>query len=106
MFLKKTETDKHIGSDRKLVRKYMIFHGEVQAVGFRYTATQAARMYGCTGWCRNEYDGTVTVEIQGTEQEIAAVVATIQGRSHIVVDSIDVEELQVIPDERQFGVKY
>ena len=93
-------------TDKNLVRKEMIFHGEVQAVGFRFTASQAAKMYGCTGWCRNEYDGTVIVEIQGTEQEIAAVVDTIKSRSHIVVDWIDTRELPVDPDERRFGVKY
>ena len=106
MFGKKKETSASSNTDRKLVRKHMVFHGEVQAVGFRFTATQAAKMYGCTGWCRNEYDGTVTVEIQGTEEEIASVVATIKSRSHIVVDWIDSEDIAVVPDERRFGVMY
>ncbi|MBO6108396.1 MAG: acylphosphatase [Eubacterium sp.] len=87
------------------VRRRMSFHGEVQGVGFRFTATQAARMYGCTGWCRNEYDGTVTMEIQGTDAEINAVVATICKGKYIVVDRIDSEEIRIDTDERQFGVK-
>ena len=106
MFGKTKDTYNTTDTDRKLIRKHMVFHGEVQAVGFRFTATQAAKMYGCTGWCRNEYDGTVTVEIQGTAEEIAAVIATIKSRSHIVVDWIDSEDISVVSDERRFGVMY
>lgn len=89
-----------------MIRKHMVFHGEVQGVGFRFTASQAARMYGCTGWCRNEYDGTVSMEIQGDPKAIDAVVTTIMGGRYIMVDDIDVREIEVDPDERQFGVKF
>ncbi len=89
-----------------MIRKHMVFHGEVQGVGFRFTASQAARMYGCTGWCRNEYDGTVSMEIQGEPKAIDAVVSTIMGGRYIMVDDIDGREIDVDPDERQFGVKF
>ena len=46
-------------------RKSIVFHGRVQGVGFRWTASQIAGEYGLTGWVRNEYDGTVTMEVQG-----------------------------------------
>ncbi len=88
------------------IRKHMIFHGEVQGVGFRFTASQAARMYGCTGWCRNEYDGTVSMEIQGEPKAIDGVVATIMGGRYIMVDNIDIREIDIDPDERSFGVKF
>ena len=39
----------------------------MQGVGFRYTVVQAVNALGLTGWVRNEYDGTVTTELQGTE---------------------------------------
>ena len=48
-----------------MIRKHIIFTGQVQGVGFRWRAREAARLYGCTGWCRNEWDGSVTMEIQG-----------------------------------------
>lgn len=47
------------------VRKHMIFHGRVQGVGFRYTAKYLARSMNLTGWVKNEYDGTVVMEVQG-----------------------------------------
>ena len=44
-----------------MIRKHIVFTGQVQGVGFRWRARQAANLYGCTGWCRNERDGSVTM---------------------------------------------
>ena len=48
----------------------MIFTGRVQGVGFRYKVCYIARHHGMTGFARNEYDGSVTVEVQGTKEQI------------------------------------
>ena len=48
-----------------MIRKRITFTGQVQGVGFRWRARQAAQLYNCTGWCRNDWDGSVTMEIQG-----------------------------------------
>ena len=61
-----------------LIRRYITFRGRVQGVGFRYRASHAAKMYGCTGWCRNEWDGSVTMEIQGTEENIDKVILAVE----------------------------
>ena len=53
-----------------MTRKHIVFYGWVQGVGFRYRARLAADLYGCTGWVRNEYDGSVSMEIQGEEENI------------------------------------
>ena len=47
-----------------MIRKHIIFRGWVQGVGFRWRACQAAELYGCTGWVRNEWDGAVSMEIR------------------------------------------
>ena len=52
------------------VRKHMIFHGRVQGVGFRYTAKYLARSMNLTGWVKNEYDGTVVMEVQGRGNDL------------------------------------
>ena len=46
-------------------RRRIEFHGRVQGVGFRYQAQKYASAYGLKGWVRNEYDGSVTMEVQG-----------------------------------------
>ena len=56
-------------------RKHIIFYGSVQGVGFRYRACHAAQAVGVTGWVKNEYDGSVVMEIQGTEEQIDQVVS-------------------------------
>ena len=53
-----------------MTRKHIVFYGWVQGVGFRYRARHAADLYGCTGWVRNEYDGSVSMEIQAEEENI------------------------------------
>ncbi len=53
-----------------MIRKRIVFSGWVQGVGFRWRARQAAQLFDCTGWVKNEYDGSVTMEIQGSEEQI------------------------------------
>ena len=82
------------------VRKHMIFHGRVQGVGFRYTAKYLARSMNLTGWVKNEYDGTVVMEVQGSETLIFELM---KGLNRI--DWIDTEEME--PElESSFEVKY
>lgn len=90
----------------KKMRRRIAFYGCVQAVGFRWRAMQAARLYGATGWVRNEYDGSVTMEIQGTEADIEAVVATLQNDDYIRIDRMDSREIPLDPEERSFRVGY
>ena len=61
-----------------IIRKHIVFYGQVQGVGFRYRARHAADLYGCTGWVKNEYDGSVTMEIQGLEKQIDQVILAIE----------------------------
>ena len=91
---------------RNKVRKRIRFYGQVQAVGFRYTAYHAANMYGATGWVRNEYDDSVTMEIQGTQRQIDDVVAAIERGRYIEIDRMDVKTIPVLEDERGFRVAY
>lgn len=91
---------------RQTIRKYIRFYGSVQAVGFRYYAKKAADLYGATGWVQNEYDGSVSMEIQGTRQQIDDVIDGIQRGTYIRIDYMDEKPLTVIPDEHGFRVKY
>lgn len=42
--------------------------GHVQHRGFRYACVVSAERAQVTGWVRNERDGTVTAEVQGTAE--------------------------------------
>jgi acylphosphatase len=46
--------------------------GKVQGVGFRYSAIQAAKATGISGFVCNEHDGSVYIEAEGTKEQIEA----------------------------------
>ena len=85
------------------IRKHITFYGWVQGVGFRYRARHAAELYGCTGWVRNEWDGSVTMEIQGTEEAIDNVILAIEAGRYVKIESM---YSQTIPlDEDEYGFR-
>ena len=71
-----------------MIRRHIVFSGRVQGVGFRYRAAKAAEMYGCTGWVRNDRNGTVSMEIQGTEEQMDRVIRAIENGRFIRIDNI------------------
>ena len=56
-------------------RVHVIVSGEVQGVGYRYTMRIEADAAGVAGWVRNRRDGTVEAEIEGTDEQVDAVLA-------------------------------
>jgi acylphosphatase len=88
------------------VRYSITFYGDVQGVGFRYTACHAASAYGCTGWVRNEDDGSVTMEIQGTVAEIDRVIEKIERGRFISIERIDKKSIPVLDNEWGFDTKW
>jgi acylphosphatase len=85
-----------------MIRRHIVFTGWVQGVGFRWRARNAASLYGCTGWVRNEWDGSVTMEIQGEEAQIDQVLQTIAQSRYIHIDGIDSRVIPTLPQERSF----
>ncbi len=84
------------------VRKRIRFYGWVQGVGFRYRAREAARLYGCSGFVRNEWDGSVLMEIQGEETAIDQVILAVERGHFVRIENMKVEELSVDPEEHGF----
>lgn len=82
----------------------MIFTGRVQGVGFRYKVCYVARHYGMTGFARNEYDGSVTVELQGTREKIDDLIKILQHDSFIRIDNILREEME-LKEEKGFQIR-
>ena len=89
-----------------IIRRHIVFKGEVQGVGFRWRARNAAEAAGCTGWVRNEYDGSVTMEIQGTKYQIDYVTDKLKNGSFIEIDSMTSLPIPVIENERSFSYKW
>lgn len=88
-----------------MIRKRIVFHGWVQGVGLRYRARHAAERLGATGWVRNEYDGSVTMEIQGTEEQIDGVILAIERGRYVKIEKMDVETIPAVPNEQDFWTR-
>ena len=88
-----------------IIRKRMKIYGRVQGVGFRYRAEQAAGLLGITGWVRNAEDGTVEMEVQGSEAAINKMMTFINGGTYVRIDRIKTEIIET-EKESGFGVRW
>ena len=86
------------------VGKHIVFYGRVQGVGFRYTAKYMAQSLDLTGWVRNEYDGTVTMEVQGREALINKLLVGLNQNRFITIEWMDTKEIP-LEEERTFQVR-
>lgn len=84
------------------IRKHIVFHGRVQGVGFRYTAKYMAQSLGLVGWVKNEWDGTVTMEVQGRETLINKLLVGLNQGRYIEIEWMDTDE---IPLEQESGFR-
>ena len=88
-----------------MIRKAFKFTGSVQGVGFRYRAQYAANGLGITGWVKNEWDGSVSMEAQGSEEQINEMLKLINQGSYIRIDRMEYYEIPIVEDERSFHVR-
>jgi len=84
-----------------MVRRHIVFTGCVQGVGFRYRARHAASLYGCSGWVRNDWDGSVTMEIQGEDADIDRVIRAIEAGRYVQIEGMESRPVP-LKDERGF----
>ena len=89
--------------NNSIVRKHIVFFGYVQGVGFRYRARHAADLYGCTGWVRNEWDGSVSMEIQGEESKVDQVILAIERGTYVRIENMEVKTIPAV--EHDYGFR-
>lgn len=88
-------------------RYYVMFEGDVQGVGFRWTVYQLAKRFNYTGWIRNLSNGNVEMEIQGDYLDIHAFIQQINNASRwISINDYSAKEMPVNTNERVFAVDY
>ena len=87
-----------------MIRRRVSFYGSVQGVGFRYRARHAAQLYRCTGWVKNEWDGSVSMELQGEEEDIDRVILAIEQGRYVRIENMDSRTIPVL-EERGFAVR-
>lgn len=91
--------------ENDVIRKEITFTGDVQGVGFRYRAQYAARGCGVTGWVKNEWDGSVLMEAQGTQLQINEMLKRINQSPYIRIDWMDYHEIPVEEHDTGFHIR-
>lgn len=75
-------------SDSSLQRRELFYTGNVQGVGFRYSARRIAQSYHVAGFVRNVRDGRVQIVVEGQRTEIDAFVDDLQGRMGVYIRDV------------------
>ena len=93
------------GTDNNIIRRALRFTGFVQGVGFRWRAVSAANALGATGWVRNDFDGAVSMEIQGTEAQIDGVILAIERGAYVQIETVSGKTIPAVEGESGFAVR-
>jgi acylphosphatase len=86
--------------------KHILFSGQVQGVGFRYTANRIAGRYNLTGFVRNLPDGDVEMLAQGPEPDIDNCIADIQDYFKGYLQDTKMEPLPYDSRHTDFRIAY
>ncbi len=81
-----------------------MFSGEVQGVGFRFTAVRLATALGLAGWVRNLSDGRVELSAEGARAVCRELVERL--KRQFMVDDVVVSEGPASGVLTSFDVKY
>ena len=87
------------------VRWHILFEGDVQFVGFRYTARLLARKLGLSGWVRNLPDRRVELEVQGDASVLRRFLLQMKSQPHIHISHYTITVLDPVSSERNFSVR-
>ncbi|MBK8914608.1 MAG: acylphosphatase [Phycisphaerales bacterium] len=83
------------------------FSGRVQGVGFRATVRSLARQsQSVTGWVRNDADGAVTMEAQGRDSRVSALLDAIRREMASNIRHCEVSDLPPQSGEVGFDIRY
>lgn len=86
-------------------RKYS-FKGRVQGVGFRMRCFLIANELKLSGFVRNEYNGSVSMEVQGNGMDIEHLIEKLFQQPYIEIEQVKYIQLNIKENERGFNIKY
>jgi acylphosphatase len=86
--------------------KHIIFTGQVQGIGFRFTALDIANRYKLTGLVRNLPDGTVEMITQGPSEDVADCIRDIKEAFEGYIRETKTEEIPPDPKYTDFKITF
>ncbi|TJX13046.1 acylphosphatase [Tissierella creatinini] len=85
-----------------ILRKRIIFSGEVQNVGFRLEIHELAKRLNLTGWVKNREDKSVEAEIQGEADKINYLIDFMKSLKRAKVEGAEIKDMEVLEGEHSF----
>lgn len=83
-------------------RIHLIIHGNVQGVGFRWSAMREAQRLGLVGWVKNKSNGTVEIVAEGEEEALRELRAWLEKRpGGVIVERVEEEWKEI--EIREYG---
>lgn len=93
-------------SENTIVRKRLVIFGRVQGCGFRRRIRDMAEQVGVAGWVWNNQNGSVTAEMQGTEEQIKKTLELVENSSNLIkIRKIDIVDIPVEIGDSGFGIR-
>ena len=90
-----------------MVSLQVLYDGNVQGVGFRWSVRDAAKGFDVTGWVRNRPDGRVELQVTGDDDEVRAFLERIaQGELHSLIRKQTENKLDKPVTARGFEIRY
>ena len=88
-------------------QRIVCFTGNVQGVGFRYTALRVARGFPrVTGYVRNLPDGRVELVAEGPSEAVDDLVAEVKARMSAHIRRTELRRTKPTGALRGFGIRY
>ena len=87
-------------------RLHAVVQGRVQGVGFRWFASKHAQSLGLSGYVQNNYDDTVTAEVEGDKGAIEDFIAQLRiGPRSARVHAVAVDWSEPTHEFRGFNIR-
>jgi len=93
-------------SDHPVQARRFLVRGRVQGVGFRWFVEREAHILKIAGWVRNNSDGTVEVQAQGSRDQLSGLRSRLhEGPRAARVDHVEESEAEAIPGLTSFRIE-
>jgi len=89
-----------------MIRAHIIFNGQVQGVGFRFTVQRFALNLGLVGWVKNLPNGSVEVLTEGQKESIEKLCQNIEDYFNGNIQNKNIQITPAQSDFKDFQISY
>ena len=93
-----------IPNNPPVVRRVIRYRGEVQGIGFRANAIHQGRGLTITGFVRNEPNGDVTMDVQGSPQDVQELAKRVGQTMSAKISETLIDQCEPIPNRDRFRI--